>query len=1086
MANHNHHQQLNSHLTHQIHYVQLPSNLLPATAVSYQDVPVSQITLVAPIPTRSNQINVPRNSTGTGGGGGCVICSGTLPPRISRGGGKKPIEIFTKTCELLNVTVSEIQHEWEFAYGEKLPFCITCIEAVQPLIALQEQVEIIQKKLSTGIESIREKIRQASSRYSSDFRTANFRLRALGNEVAPQIPTSISQTALKSSPRRDTSDAVSDFSTIFANTGFHSSETGIQQGASRQQYPEASTSNANVLNTYANIQPIATTTSSQVVFHSVFDSHHEGAASNNAEEYSNHANNYFNEDDGDRDAYSPEGQVKTEDSNSNSDSDEKPRQRVKAVSSSRRGKSDVGRGTTSCATSSTRSFSNKGRQSAEYFSPVVNDEKGRLIFEGIAILPGKVGYACGLCGADCGKGLTTAAMRKVKIHIKGFHLKAYKCSICHKNFTSNDILSQHIVRAHEQQDVACDICARPVRPRYLIHHKFTHMNAEEKAASIAAGFKPQAKDYELMERKYMCNTCGKMFKKRSVLQRHEASHQDAALRKDYKCDICDKGYTTEQALRDHVSLNHDSTNVRKAMCKFCGKVMFPKYLRKHLKTHIAKEERPFVCSICGRRLVNLRTLQIHEAAHDPEDKPEMFKFECDICGQRFINQKRQRQHRRKIHPNHWKLAVPINMINEVSVDKPGEDDFIEDLNNEGLQEVSKGMYSYQLYEVKKLEDPSGYNCVTCGKEFIGDIEDMEDQIKDHIRAEHIGNFRCNVCTKRMKNISEVIAHKRQDHMNRTIVDCTICGRPDLTTGSVKVHVWSHKNAVDIADAINSGERVPPKYEKGLNEFQKIPAEYGVNFEFQCAVCQSSYAMLEGFYSHVVEQHPFAITARVKRLPSQESGKRGRKRQHSLEPSDCPECGKTYATGYRLHKHIQKVHRKRWSNSSKSKRRRVKKKCDVDSEVDQDRKSKKASPIKTEIPSGVSSGSDNDESEEEYDSDKSYNPKIKSVSGVEVLETSGITLRNRGSLRPRSEFTYNEDDDDVSNADDVHVKVNRPKTPSNVGKGNVKHEHFIEYITPDGELTGVELLTENDIKQSPHSSDVEEDEEWMNEGEDEED
>ncbi|ODN02047.1 putative zinc finger protein [Orchesella cincta] len=1098
MANHGH-QQLNPHLAHQIHYLQLPPNLLPTT-VAYQDVPVSQITLVAPTTSRSGHVNVPKSS-GVMGGGGCVICSGTLPPRIARGGGKKPIEVFTKTCELLNVPVLEIQHEWEFAYGEKLPFCITCIEVVQPLIALQEQLEIIQKKLASGIEGIRDKIRQASTSYSSDLRTANFRLRALGGAGVPQTPTtSITQTTTKKSNLQGetSSSAVSDFSTIFTTpaTGYHSSESGIQQDASRHQYPGTSASTG--LNTYANLQPMGAGTPSQVVFHSVFGSQTQPTASvsSNADEYSNDGPKYFNENENDSgggsDDYSQDAKLKME--NSSSDSDEKPKKRVRATSSSRRGNGASGSTNTSRFTAS-RSMANKGRSNAEYFSPVTEDDKGRLVFEGITILPGKVGYACGLCGADCGKGLTTAAMRKVKIHIKGVHLKAYKCDICNKYFTSNDILSQHTVRAHEQADVPCDICLRPVRPRYLIHHKFTHMNAQEKAASIAAGFKPQAKDYEQMERRYICSTCGKAFKKRSVLQRHEMSHKDVSTRKDYKCNMCEKGYTTEQALRDHISLHHDPTNLRKAICKYCNKSMFPKYLRKHLKTHIAKEERPHVCRTCGRRLVNFRTLQIHEAAHDPGDTPELFKFECDICGQRFKNCKRMRQHRRKIHPNHWKLAVPSNMINEVSVDKPGEDDFIEDLNNEGLQEIGDGMFSYQLYEVKKLNDPCGYSCATCNKTFIGDSEDVEDQVKDHIRTEHIGLFRCNLCTKRMKNINEVIAHKRREHQNQLDFDCNICGRSGIPGASFKPHLWSHKNAFDIADAINSGEKVPSKHEKNLNKLQEIPAEYGVTFEFQCAVCQSTFSQLEDFYSHMLEQHPDTLTARVPRIPPEGRSKRGRKRILSLVPEDCEFCGKHFETGQKLNKHIRRVHRKQWKPSSSrysAKQGKISPKSAAGNEAEDEMHNEnqaESTIIKAEIVSGGSSESDNDASDDDYDgfgSDRSFDPEFKSPSKVKVLETSGITLRNRASLRPRREFSYNEDEDVSNNS---RVNVNQLPASSDVGKHKVKNEHMIEYVTPDGVLTEVELFSENDIKRSPHSSGAEEEEgDWAGEteGEDEED
>jgi len=65
-------------------------------------------------------------------------------------------------------------------------------------------------------------------------------------------------------------------------------------------------------------------------------------------------------------------------------------------------------------------------------------------------------------------------------------------------------------------------------------------------------------------------------------------------------------------------------------------------------------------------------------------------------------------------------------------------------------------------------------------------------------------------------------------------------------------------------------------------------------------------------------------------------------------------------------------------------------------------------------------------------------------------------------------------------DNARVKISRLPIPKDIAKVKIKSEHVIEYITPDGEPNEVELFSERDlrdIKQSPHSSEAEEDEDW---------
>lgn len=71
---------------------------------------------------------------GSGGGGGlCLVCLVALPRRplaalAIKFGDRKPVDLFIKFCELLNVTFSEIQEDWRQDFqNDKLPFCFNCL-----------------------------------------------------------------------------------------------------------------------------------------------------------------------------------------------------------------------------------------------------------------------------------------------------------------------------------------------------------------------------------------------------------------------------------------------------------------------------------------------------------------------------------------------------------------------------------------------------------------------------------------------------------------------------------------------------------------------------------------------------------------------------------------------------------------------------------------------------------------------------------------------------------------------------------------------------------------------------------------------
>ncbi len=74
------------------------------------------------------------DGTGGSGGGCCLVCLVALPRRPLQATpikfeDRKPVDLFIKMCELLNVSFSEIQQDWQQDFqNNKLPFCSNCLK----------------------------------------------------------------------------------------------------------------------------------------------------------------------------------------------------------------------------------------------------------------------------------------------------------------------------------------------------------------------------------------------------------------------------------------------------------------------------------------------------------------------------------------------------------------------------------------------------------------------------------------------------------------------------------------------------------------------------------------------------------------------------------------------------------------------------------------------------------------------------------------------------------------------------------------------------------------------------------------------
>ncbi|KAG8042552.1 hypothetical protein G9C98_005186, partial [Cotesia typhae] len=141
----------------------------------------------------------------------------------------------------------------------------------------------------------------------------------------------------------------------------------------------------------------------------------------------------------------------------------------------------------------------------------------------------------------------------LEAHIKKFHNKdnPFVCEVCEETFASEENLKVHVSSQHftnpkkTNKACVCDICGKVLNhPSSVVYHKEAEHNNG---------------------RKFVCNKCGKNFKHKQLLQRHQLTHSQA---RPFVCKLCDASFKTKANL-----INHQSTHTgeKKYRCTQCDR-----------------------------------------------------------------------------------------------------------------------------------------------------------------------------------------------------------------------------------------------------------------------------------------------------------------------------------------------------------------------------------------------------------------------------------------------------------------------------------------------------------------------------------
>ncbi|XP_076176968.1 uncharacterized protein LOC143151563 isoform X3 [Ptiloglossa arizonensis] len=289
------------------------------------------------------------------------------------------------------------------------------------------------------------------------------------------------------------------------------------------------------------------------------------------------------------------------------------------------------------------------------------------------------------------------------LHLKMVHEreKLFICTICNKSFSQQTALKTHMPihdRSKLEKEYPCDICGKVLNhPSSVVYHKEAEHNDG---------------------RRFVCNKCGKSFKHKQLLQRHQLVHSDD---RPYICKSCNASFKTKANL-----INHQSTHTgeKKYFCEICGQQFAHKTsLTLHYRWHTG--HKPYTCEVCHKSFSQNGNLQEHMRIHTGE-KP----YCCDYCGRKFTTSSQFKLHvKRHTGERPWKCEFCAKCF------------------------LHKDTWKCH---VRRHKGERPFQCAHCNRGFT-----EQWALKKHLRL-HTGEkpYSCDVCGKAFADCSNLTKHKK--------------------------------------------------------------------------------------------------------------------------------------------------------------------------------------------------------------------------------------------------------------------------------------------------------------------------------------
>ncbi|XP_014791275.1 zinc finger protein 665 [Octopus bimaculoides] len=221
-----------------------------------------------------------------------------------------------------------------------------------------------------------------------------------------------------------------------------------------------------------------------------------------------------------------------------------------------------------------------------------------------------------------------------------------QCMKCKYSTDSNKLLARHVKNRHNTQRkhhtllYACPKCQYKTLRRHLYcsHLRLSHNETvtNDNSGNILTkltktyqcdlcSYKTQRKEHYVRhrnnvhcnQRPYLCDLCGKAFKRPDALAQHKFTHLDKSARVlPFTCTLCTKAFRSQAHLNEHMTMH---SNIRAHLCHYCGASFKTRSVQqKHIQS-IHVNPRSYNCSLCDKRFNTNYALMRHKRTHDGSD-----------------------------------------------------------------------------------------------------------------------------------------------------------------------------------------------------------------------------------------------------------------------------------------------------------------------------------------------------------------------------------------------------------------------------------------------------------------------------------
>ncbi|XP_038068484.1 zinc finger protein ZFAT-like isoform X2 [Patiria miniata] len=401
---------------------------------------------------------------------------------------------------------------------------------------------------------------------------------------------------------------------------------------------------------------------------------------------------------------------------------------------------------------------------------------------------------------------SSSVKSNLKIHMRKHTNERLHCDVCNYSCISKGNLKKHkSTHGPKQTPIYCRLCSRRA---YTHTHLLRHLESEHDIQSDSMAkryYEEQKLKCRVGQRNllYQCHVCNRKFKDRRSHDAHVLLHRPT---KPFKCALCPYASVRYDAIEVHAKRHWFIYT-----CHLCrAKVLSVELLKTHLHTH----EIPDGSSQDGLLEQSIRTSM----------------YQTDPIEKELVNE-HNRRNGLALEGRNEKSPHTENFQGDQANDMGKQTEFLKTeyfkvlstsaVDSSELQEISEAFAKLNFKKLsldllREIHALYGDNeCPVCGKLFRYRAQlkvhekTHEDEknfkcnlcqysshtkqgLKRHVDTVHVGTrLKCPTCDFETTSSTYLLAHRKKQHMDSEVFQCTQCDMSTASEREMKDHIAAH-------------------------------------------------------------------------------------------------------------------------------------------------------------------------------------------------------------------------------------------------------------------------------------------------------